>query len=214
MNLNEEFQFSTKTLLLPLLLIFVMWFVYWFEITFGYNFNRLGVYPLTLSGLKGVVFSPFIHANVQHLFSNSIPLLVLLLALGYFYQPIAFKILLIGWIGTGILTWFVARPSFHIGASGIVYMLVSFIFFSGIFRKHYRLIAVSLAVIFLYGSLAWYLFPIEEGISFEGHSAGFITGILLAIVYRNQGPQKEEIEWKQTEFDELFDENGVLKSEE
>jgi membrane associated rhomboid family serine protease len=139
---------------------------------------------------------------------------VLLLALGYFYQPIAFKILLIGWIGTGILTWFVARPSFHIGASGIVYMLVSFIFFSGIFRKHYRLIAVSLAVIFLYGSLAWYLFPIEEGISFEGHSAGFITGILLAIVYRNQGPQKEEIEWKQTEFDELFDENGVLKSEE
>lgn len=214
MNKNEQFQFSAKTLLLPLMLIFVMWFVYWFEITFGYNFNKFGVYPRTISGLKGIVFSPFIHGNAQHLFNNSIPLLVLMLALGYFYQPIASRILLIGWIGTGIITWFVARSSFHIGASGIVYMLVSFIFFSGIFRKYYRLIAVSLAVIFLYGSLAWYLFPIEEGISFEGHSAGFVSGFLLAIVYRNQGPQKEEIEWKQTEFDELFDEEGNLKNEQ
>lgn len=188
-----------------------MWFVYWFEITFGYNFNQLGVFPRTIDGLKGVIFSPFIHSNAQHLFNNSIPLLVLLLALGYFYQPIAFKILLIGWIGTGVLTWLIARPSFHIGASGIVYMLVSFIFFSGIFRKYYRLIAVSLAVIFLYGSLAWYLFPIEDRISFEGHAAGFLTGFLLAIVYKNQGPQKEEMEWKQTEFDELFDEDGNLR---
>lgn len=209
--MNEQFQFSAKTFLLPLLLIFIMWFVYWFEITFGYNFNQLGVFPRTIDGLKGVIFSPFIHSNVQHLFNNSIPLLVLLLALGYFYQPIAFKILLIGWIGTGVLTWLIARPSFHIGASGIVYMLVSFIFFSGIFRKYYRLIAVSLAVIFLYGSLAWYLFPIEDRISFEGHTAGFLTGFLLAIVYKNQGPQKEEMEWKQTDFDELFDEDGNLR---
>lgn len=209
--MNEQFQFSAKTFLLPLLLIFIMWFVYWFEITFGYNFNQLGVFPRTIDGLKGVIFSPFIHSNAQHLFNNSIPLLVLLLALGYFYQPIAFKILLIGWIGTGVLTWLIARPSFHIGASGIVYMLVSFIFFSGIFRKYYRLIAVSLAVIFLYGSMAWYLFPIEDRISFEGHTAGFLTGFLLAIVYKNQGPQKEEMEWKQTDFDELFDEDGNLR---
>lgn len=209
--MNEQFQFSAKTFLLPLLLIFIMWFVYWFEITFGYNFNQLGVFPRTIDGLKGVIFSPFIHSNAQHLFNNSIPLLVLLLALGYFYQTIAFKILLIGWIGTGVLTWLIARPSFHIGASGIVYMLVSFIFFSGIFRKYYRLIAVSLAVIFLYGSMAWYLFPIEDGISFEGHTAGFISGFLLAIVYRNEGPQKEEIIWTQTEFDELFDEDGNLR---
>lgn len=212
MNPENSFQFSIKTVLLPLLLIFIMWFVYWFEITFGFNFNHLGVFPRTFSGLKGVLFSPFVHANTQHLFNNSIPLLVLLLALGYFYQPIAPKVVLIGWIGTGVLTWLIARPSFHIGASGIVYMLVSFIFFSGIFRKYYRLIAVSLAVIFLYGSMAWYLFPIEDGISFEGHAAGFFVGLVLAIVYRRQGPQKEEIIWTKTEFDELFDEQGNLRS--
>lgn len=211
MNQEKSFEFSKKILLLPLILIFLMWIVYWFEIAFGYNFNQMGVFPRTISGLQGILFSPFIHANTQHLFNNSIPLLVLLLALGYFYQPIAVKILWIGWIGTGLLTWLIARPSYHIGASGIVYMLVSFIFFSGIFRKYYRLIAVSLVVIFLYGSMAWYLFPIEKGISFEGHTAGFITGLLLAIVYKNKGPQKEEIQWEQTEFDELFDEEGNLR---
>lgn len=210
--MNEQFQFSTRTLLLPLLLIVTMWFVYWFEIAFGYNFYDFGIYPRTFSGLKGVLFSPFIHANTQHLFNNSIPLLVLLLALGYFYQPIAHKVLWIGWIFTGLLTWLIARSSFHIGASGIVYMLVSFIFFSGLLRKYYRLIAVSLVVIFIYGSMAWYLFPIEAGISFEGHAAGFFSGFLLAIVYKNQGPQKEKIIWTQTEFDELFDENGNLRS--
>lgn len=208
---DQQFQFSSKALMLPMLMVSTMWFVYWFEITFGYNFNKMGVYPLTLSGLKGVVFSPLIHANAQHLFNNTIPIFVLLLALGYFYQPIATKIVVIGWLGSGLLTWLVARPSFHIGASGIIYMLVSFIFFSGIFRKHYRLIALSLAVIFLYGSLAWYLFPIKENISFEGHATGFFTGLVLAIVYRKKGPQKEEKIWEQTEFDELFDEEGNLK---
>ena len=209
--MNDQFQFSTKTLLLPLLIIFIMWLVYWVEIAFGYNFNDFGIYPRTFSGFKGVLFSPFIHSNTEHLFNNSIPLLVLLLALGYFYGSIAHRILLIGWIATGVLTWLVARTSFHIGASGVVYMLVSFIFFSGIFRKYYRLIAVSLTVVFLYGSLAWYLFPIEKGISFEGHSAGFVIGLILAIIYKNEGPQKEEIKWEQTEFDALFDEDGNLR---
>lgn len=214
MHQEESFKFSPKIITFPLVFVFLMWLIYWFEISFGYNFNKLGIYPLTLSGLKGVIFSPFIHGDAQHLFNNSIPLVVLLVALGYFYRPIAYKIILIGWFGTGLLTWITARSSYHIGASGIVYMLVSFIFFSGIFRKHYRLIALSLAVIFLYGSLAWYLFPIEQGISFEGHSSGFVSGLLLAIIFRHQGPQIEEIIWKPTAFDELFDEEGNLKSEQ
>ncbi len=214
MNQDKYFEYSRKTLLLPLLAVFLIWFVYWFEIIFQFNFNQMGIYPRTLNGLQGVLFSPFIHANIQHLFNNSIPLLVLLLVLGYFYKPIAFKILIMGWLGSGLLTWLIARPSFHIGASGIIYMLVSFIFFSGVFRKHYRLIAVSLVVVFLYGSMAWYLFPIDKGISFEGHSAGFFIGLLLAILYKHQGPQKEPEVWEQSEFDELFDENGNLKINE
>jgi membrane associated rhomboid family serine protease len=193
--------------------VFVMWFVYWFEISFGYNFNKWGVYPLTLSGLKGIVFSPFIHGDSKHLFNNTIPMIVLLAALLFFYKPIANKVLIIGWLGSGMLTWLVARSSYHIGASGLIYMLVSFIFFSGILRKHFRLIALSLAVIFLYGSLAWYLFPIVENMSFEGHASGFVMGLILAFVFRKKGPQQEEKVWEQTEFDEFFDEQGNLKSD-
>lgn len=214
MNSQHQFDFTPATIVYPLVFVFIMWLVYWFEITFGFNFNFLGVYPLKLSGLKGVIFSPFIHADGKHLFNNTIPIFVLLVALGYFYKSIASKVMLFGWIGTGLVTWLIARPSYHIGASGLIYMLVSFIFFSGIFRRYYRLIALSLAVIFLYGSLAWYLFPIVEDISFEGHTAGFLIGLILAIAYKHKGPQKEEPEWEQTAFDDLFDEEGNLKSEQ
>ncbi len=213
MSTSNQFNFSSATFMYPLVFVFAMWFVYWFEITFGYNFNKWGVYPLTISGLKGIVFSPFIHGDSKHLFNNTIPMIVLLAALLFFYKPIANKVLIIGWLGSGLLTWLIARSSYHIGASGLIYMLVSFIFFSGILRKHFRLIALSLAVIFLYGSLAWYLFPIVENMSFEGHASGFVMGLLLAFVFRKKGPQQEEKVWEQTEFDELFDEEGNLKSE-
>lgn len=213
MSTSNQFNFSSAILIYPMVFVFVMWIVYWFEISFGYNFNKWGVYPLTLSGLKGIVFSPFIHGDGKHLFNNTIPMIVLLAALLFFYKPIANKVLIIGWLGSGLLTWLVARSSYHIGASGLIYMLVSFIFFSGILRKHFRLIALSLAVIFLYGSLAWYLFPIVENMSFEGHASGFVMGLLLAFVFRKKGPQQEEKVWEQTEFDELFDEQGNLKSD-
>ncbi len=213
MSTSNQFNFSSAILIYPMVFVFVMWIVYWFEISFGYNFNKWGVYPLTISGLKGIVFSPFIHGDSKHLFNNTIPMIVLLAALLFFYKPIANKVLIIGWLGSGMLTWLVARSSYHIGASGLIYMLVSFIFFSGILRKHFRLIALSLAVIFLYGSLAWYLFPIVENMSFEGHASGFVMGLILAFVFRKKGPQQEEKVWEQTEFDELFDEQGNLKSD-
>uniref|UniRef100_UPI00356AD84E rhomboid family intramembrane serine protease n=1 Tax=Lutibacter sp. TaxID=1925666 RepID=UPI00356AD84E len=134
---------------------------------------------------------------------------VMLWCLYYFYQKIANKVLFTGLLLTGFLTWILGRPSYHIGASGMVYMLVSFIFFSGIFRKHYRLIALSLAVVFLYGSMVWYIFPMEERISWEGHLSGFLVGVLFAFIFRNKGPQRENFTFtKNEEFESLFDENG------
>lgn len=92
-------------------------------------------------------------------------------------------------------------------------MLFSFIFFSGIIRKNYRLIAVSLMVIFLYGSMVWYLLPVKEEISWEGHLSGFIVGILFAFYFRKTGPQNFKYEWEQEDyqkddFDLLFDDDG------
>ena len=188
--------------------VLFLWIVYWIEVKFGYNFTKYGVYPRTLKGLRGIIFSPLIHSGVRHLFNNSVPLFVLLMALFYFYRKIAFKIVFFGVILSGLLTWLIARPSYHIGASGIVYLLFSFILFSGIIRKYSRLIAVSLIVIFLYGSMIWYIFPIEDSISWEGHLSGFLIGLLFAFVFRKYGPQKITYNWDDDESLEETSNNG------
>jgi len=166
------------------------------------------VFPRNLIGFRGVFLTHFIHSDTKHLFNNSIPLFVLLSSLFYFYKDVAYKVLLLGGFFVGLLTWLIARDSYHIGASGIVYLLFSFVFFSGMIRKHYRLVALSLIIIFLYGSMIWYVLPIKDGMSWEGHLSGFLIGLLFAIVYRKKGMIREEYQFSETEFDLLFDEDG------
>ncbi|MGY8910050.1 MAG: rhomboid family intramembrane serine protease [Flavobacteriales bacterium] len=208
MNDEHQLKISKSVFFIPVAYIVAIWFIYWVEIYFSFNFNKFGVYPRTLKGFRGVFLTHFIHSNASHLFNNSIPLFVLLTSLFYFYKDLAYKILLIGGFFTGFLTWVIARDSYHIGASGIVYLLFSFIFFSGIIRKHFRLVALSLIIIFLYGSMIWYVFPIKEGMSWEGHLSGFLVGLIFAILFRKKGIVKEEHQFIETEFDLLFDEHG------
>ena len=118
-----------------------------------FNFSVYGVLPRDFSGLKGIIFSPLIHSDVSHLTNNTIPILVLLLSLRYFYKSISIEIFFWSWLISGFLLWCFARQNFHIGASGLIYALSSFLFFSGFIRKHTRLMAVSMFVVFLYGSL-------------------------------------------------------------
>lgn len=205
---ENQFKYSSKVLNIPLLVLFTMWFVYWCEYKFEINLSHFGVFPRDLIGLRGVLLSPFIHSGIKHLFNNSIPISIFVGMLFYFYEEISWRVLLLGGFFTGILTWLIGVSAYHIGMSGIVYLLFSFIFFSGVIRKHFRLISVSLIVIFLYGSMFWYVFPIEEGISWEGHLSGLIVGLGLAIYYRKHGPQKIEHKFEKTDFDLLFDENG------
>ncbi|MFK5957946.1 MAG: rhomboid family intramembrane serine protease [Lutibacter sp.] len=206
---ETNFKFRPNVIVVPLITIILIWIIYYVEIKFGFNFNKYGIYPKSIIGLRGILFSPFIHSNTSHLINNSVPLFVMMGCLYYFYQKIATKILIMGLILTGLLTWVIGRPSYHIGASGIIYLLVSFIFFSGIIRKYYRLIALSLIVVFLYGSMVWYIFPTEERISWEGHLSGFVVGFLFAFLFRKQGPQPEKfIFTKNEEFENQFDEDG------
>ncbi len=205
---EHHLQFSKSVFLIPTIYIVSIWVIYWIEINFGFNFNKFGVFPRDLVGFRGVFLTHFIHSDVSHLFNNSIPLFVLLVSLFYFYKDVAFKVLLLGGFFTGFLTWIIARESFHIGASGIVYLLFSFVFFSGIIKKHYRLVALSLIIIFLYGSMIWYVLPIKDGMSWEGHLSGFLTGFIFAIIKRKKGIVKKEHQFSETEFDLLFDQNG------
>ncbi len=210
MKNDATLTYHKKVLWIPTIAVIMIWFIYWIEIKFGYNFNSYGILPRDFKGLRGIFLSPFIHSSTSHLFNNTVPLFVLLGSLFFFYKDVAFKVLLYGIFFSGLLNWMIGRSSYHIGASGIIYLLFSFIFFSGIIRKHYRLIAMSLVVIFLYGSMIWLLIPTEEKISWEGHLSGFLVGILYAYLYRKKGIIKKEFQFSETEFDQLFDDHGNL----
>jgi len=178
------------SLIIPLTFIFLIWLVKIIELLFEADFSGFGIYPLTVRGLPGIIFSPFIHADFNHLFNNSLPLLLLSVALFYFYSEVALKVFSLTYLLTGILVWLGGREAMHIGASGIIYGLASFLFFSGIIRRYFRLVALSLLVVFIYGEMLWGIFPgISKNVSWESHMLGFFSGIFLAIVYRNEGPQ-------------------------
>ena len=212
---QEQFKFSTGVVAYPIAFVLMVWLVFWFEIRFGFDFTNFGVYPRTLIGLRGIFFSPFIHSGIDHLYHNTIPLFVLSCAVFYFYRPIAWKVFAYGILVSGLLTWCIGRPAFHIGASGLIYVLVSFTFFKGIFAKHYRLIALSLLVVFLYGSMIWYTMPIKEGMSWEGHLSGLIAGIIFALIFRKEIAKPKKYVWEHPDYNEdqdpflqHFDENG------
>ena len=206
---QDQFRFSTGVIAYPIFFVLFIWLVFWFEVRFGYSFNEFGVFPRTLSGLRGIVFSPFIHSNIEHLYHNSIPLFVLSAALFYFYRPIAWKVIIYGILLSGFLTWCIGRPSNHIGASGLIYVLMSFTLFKGIFAKHLRLIAVSLLVVFLYGSMIWYVFPVKENMSWEGHLSGLVVGFIFALIFRSSIAKPKKYAWERDDYNE--DEDPFLK---
>ncbi len=214
-QIDNPFTFTSATIGFPILFVMILWLVYWFEIRFGVLFNSYGIYPKTVEGLRGIIFGPFIHGSLKHLFNNSIPLLVLTTALFYFYKKDSWKVLFYGMLFTGLLTWFIGRPAYHIGASGVVYMLVTFLFFKGAFSKYYRLMALSLIIVFLYGGLLWYVFPIEEGISWEGHLSGLLVGLVFAFLFKTKIEKPKLYSWQQEDYNpeeddflKQFDENG------
>jgi membrane associated rhomboid family serine protease len=207
---SQQFKYSNSVILYPLMIVFIIWLVFWYQVRVDYAIKSFGIRPQKLEGLFGIFTSPFLHGDIDHIYNNSIPLFVLSLALFYFYKKIAWKVIVFGF-----LTWLIGNSGNHIGASGLIYVLVSFIFFKGIFAKHYRLIALSLVVIFLYGSMIWYIFPIKMGMSWEGHLSGLITGLVFALIFRKQVAKPERYKWEQPNYNEEddpfmrhFDEDG------
>src|SRR4030042_1707889 len=191
-DIKSEGSFYRKKFLLSLIIpgtfVFLMWLVKIIEVLFELDLSDLGIYPLSLEGLPGIVFSPFIHDDFTHLLNNSLPLLLLSVALFYFYSEVALKVFSWTYLLTGFLVWLGGREGGAIGRSGLVYGLASFFFFRGIIRRYFRLIALSLLVVFLYGEMVWGLFPgIYKNISWESHMLGFFSGIVLAVWYRQEG---------------------------
>ncbi len=208
-NKKREKGRFLSSLVYPLGFVLLIWTIKAVQLVFDLEFYRLGIYPQSLEGLKGIVFSPFIHGSSSHLASNSLPLLILGTGLFYFYRTVAFRVVLWSVLITGFWVWIIGRPSYHIGASGILYSLASFLFVSGMIRRHPRLMALSLLVSFLYGSMVWGVFPIRDGMSWESHLMGAISGIVLALFFRSHGPQRPLYSWELEEEEEEEEETGI-----
>ncbi len=143
-----------------------------------------GVQPRQWSGLPGILFAPLLHGGFGHLIANSPPLVILGTTMLYLYPSSAVRVLPAVYLGPGIAVWLFARGSSHVGASGLVYGLVTYIFVAGLIRRDRRAIAASLLVCFMYGALVWGVLPIERGVSWETHLAAALIGLVLAIALR------------------------------
>lgn len=193
------------SLLYPILLVLVMWGVKFFEVAEDINLSWYGLYPRSIHGLLGIFTAPLLHADFPHLISNTIPLLVLGAIICFFYRSIAFQVFFWVYVMTGIWVWAAGRESYHIGASGIIYGFVTFLFFSGIFRKDTRLLALSLFVTFLYGGTVWGILPIQSGISWESHLLGALAGLITAYNFRKEGPPPRKYDLGSDEENEAID---------
>jgi membrane associated rhomboid family serine protease len=186
----EEKNLLRQSVIPPLLFVALLWIIKLLEEYFHGSLVFLGIIPQKVSGLVGIFTAPFIHANYDHLLSNTLPLLVVGTGLFYFYKDIAYRVIALIWLFTNSWVWIAARPDAHIGASGLIYGFVCFLFFSGVIRRHKGLLAISMLVTFLYGSMVWGILPVSQTISWESHLFGSIAGIAAAIYFRSEGPQR------------------------
>lgn len=156
------------------------------EYFFDLDFKTFGIFPQKIEALKGIILTPFIHENFNHLLSNTFPFFFLSLAIFYFYRKQAYRVLIACWFLTNFAVWLGGRFAWHIGASGLVYAFASFLFFAGILGKDRRFIAISLLVIFLYGGMIWGIFPGKINVSWESHLFGFLSGFIVAFYWGKQ----------------------------
>lgn len=206
-DIELEKKIFLHSLLFPAIFVFLFWMIEIIEQTTGVSFVRFGIYPHYLKGLYGIVLSPFIHANFNHLISNSIPFFILTFVLIYFYRRISYRIFFQMFIFSGICVWFLGREAWHIGASGVIYALAAFHFVSGIIRNDIRLLTISVVVVFLYGGLVWGMFPLDPAVSWEGHLWGAVSGLVLALYYRKYTIRRHKFDWEDEDEDDDEDEN-------
>ena len=215
---NRYFKLYFQRIKPVFFFLLFIWLVFLFEKAANFSLVRFGVYPRTLDGLLGVFTSPLIHGGWEHIFANSVSLLTLMSLLFYAYRKLAKEVFTWIYLLSGIYVWIFARPSFHIGASGIVYGLIGFIVLAGILSRNIRLMSISLLVIMLNAGFLWGIFPLVEGVSWESHLSGLIIGLVLAVFFKNdyEKPQRTPFQEDPISFtsDEIITYTYIIVKEE
>jgi membrane associated rhomboid family serine protease len=190
LKLGQRFYDSLR---IPIIMVAVLWVIQVIQFILPFvNFGRYGIYPGEIWGLRGVIFAPLIHSGWGHLLSNTPPFLALSVIIWFFYRRIAVQSFTMIYILTGLGVWIFGRDVFHIGASGVVYGLVSFVFWNGVFRRNLKSIVLALIVVFYYGSMFAGILPGQEGISWESHLIGGIVGIFVSYWFKEAIEEDEE----------------------
>jgi len=176
-----------RSIHIPARLVFLMWAVFSVEHFWHVDFGIFGIYPREPFGLIGIFAAPLLHGNIIHLSYNTLPVLFLGTAVYFFYRSIGNKVFYHCYFITGSLVWIFGRSSIHIGASGLIYGLASFLIFYGFFKKDFKSLIISAVVIFFYGSLIYGIMPNQPGVSWESHLLGGIVGFGSARYYGSRG---------------------------
>jgi membrane associated rhomboid family serine protease len=189
-----------------------MWIVFMYEIKYSLNFNSYSIYPRKIKSLFGIIASPFLHSDLSHILNNTSSFFILMSLLRFFYDKVYLRVFFISMFLSGLLTWCIARPAYHLGMSGVIYSLASFLIVKSFMSKQYNLIALSFVVLFLYGSMVWFVFPIDSTISWEGHLSGLISGVFLSFFIKINKPNVivQKITYQENLFLDHFDEKGCF----
>ncbi len=201
---RANFRLAVK---LALGFVALIWLIQLLNWALDLGVEDFGVRPRELAGLPGILFAPLMHSGFAHLIANSVPLLIVGTAMLYLYPSAALLVLPAVYLVPGVAVWLFARGGVHVGASGLIYGLVSYIFVAGMIRRDRRAIAASLLVSFLYGASVWGVLPIERGVSWETHLAAAVIGLALALALRRLDiPPRRRYTWedeKDNDADEL-----------
>ena len=201
---------SINIIFVPLLFVLSIWIIKALELIFLLELD-FGIISKDINSFYKILTFPLIHNDISHLINNTYPILILGSIISIIYKEISNKIFIFSYLLSGFILWIIGDVNVKvIGASGCVYALASFIIISGFIKKQPRLVMMSFLVIFLYGSIFWGMLPMPNKVSWEGHLAGFTSGIILAIIFRNKGPEEKKYSWEIEE--ELLDnkeENNV-----
>lgn len=178
-----------RSVWLSVLCVTVLWVIQSAGVLFHLPLNSLGIVPLYLAGLHGIVTAPLVHSSYEHLFHNTLPLIILGSALYYGYPATRGKALAFAWLGSGIGVWLFGRPSVHLGASGVAHGLFFYLFVIAILRRDNRSTGLMMIAFFLYGGMMMSIFPRDPQISYEAHFFGAAGGVIAALLFGKQDPK-------------------------
>lgn len=181
---------SSRSVTYILLFVGILYAVLALNAISPFDLRTLGLIPRDIQGLRGIFLSPFLHADITHLVSNTVPLMILMGITFIFYQNVALRATLWIWLLSGVLLWCFGRPVIHIGASGLIYGYAAFLVTKGFVDRDFKSMAIAVAVILFYGGITYGLLPVRAGVSFEGHIFGALAGVFGGRRLRRNVSQK------------------------